>query len=137
MTILDFKEERMPNILEVLKSEVLVTHFGIGTSYMSLGWDTTSPLEQWVVDHPEAAKHVSKLCIDAGCNILPSGGLTNRYRAVKWGLQDKVYDLVYNAVRTARRVTPKNLYLAGETSVTGRFLQPAGDATIEEVPDPF
>jgi len=122
----------MTDILEALESQILITHFGIGTTYLSLGWDMKGPLEQWAVDHPEATQHIAQRCVDAGCHILPCACLSNRYRAAQWGLQDKVYELVYKAAKTARAVTPKHLYLAGETSVTGRFLKPVGDATLEE-----
>lgn len=122
----------MTDILDVLESEVLVTHFGIGSTYLSLGWDMKSPLEQWSIEHPDLAHQVVRQCIDAGCHILPSGGLTNRYRAAQWGLEDKVHDMVYQAVKTAREATPEHLYLAGETSVTGSFLRPVGEATVED-----
>jgi 5-methyltetrahydrofolate--homocysteine methyltransferase len=122
----------MTDILTVLESEILIFYFGMANTYQSLGWDMKSPMELWNIEHPDLAHRAIQECIDAGCHIMPGPGLTNRYRAAPFGLEDKVPDIVCRAMKIARQATPEHLYLAGVTSVTGRFLEPVGDATVEE-----
>jgi 5-methyltetrahydrofolate--homocysteine methyltransferase len=91
-------------------------------------------LAEWIVNHPNDFQDVLKAMYAAGSDIGAAGVQgNNRYRLEAFGLEDRVYELTFKPLQLAREVTPENRYLVGQLGMTGRFLEPVGDMTVDEL----
>lgn len=89
---------------------------------------------EWIVNHPDDYQDVLKAMFAAGSDFGAAGVQgNNRYRLEAFGLEDRVYELTLKPLQLAREVTPENCYLVGQLGMTGRFLEPVGDMTIDEL----
>ncbi|GAH00004.1 unnamed protein product, partial [marine sediment metagenome] len=124
------------DLLERLRnSEVLVSYGPIHTLLeQETGRDLSGHLSEWIVNHPEDFQRVLKAMYAAGCDIGTAGTQGNaRPRLKDFGLEDRLYELTLNQVQLAKEVTPENCYLMGHIGMTSRFLEPVGDATVDEL----
>jgi len=70
----------------------------------------------------------------AGCDIGTAGTQGNgRYRLRDFGLEDRLYELTLKQVQLAKEVTPENCYLPGQVRLSGVFLEPLGEVTVDEL----
>jgi len=91
-------------------------------------------LSEWIVNHPDEFQSVVKAQFAAGCDFGTPGTQGNgRYRLREFGLEDRLYELTLKQVQLAKEVTPENCYLVGHLGMTGRFLEPVGDMTVDEL----
>ena len=91
-------------------------------------------LSEWIVNHPNEFQSVVKAQFAAGCDFGTPGTQRNgRYRLREFGLEDRLYELTLKQVQLAKEVTPENCYLVGHLGMTGRFLEPVGDMTVDEL----
>ena len=89
---------------------------------------------EWIVNHPNDFQDVIKTMLAAGSDITAAGVQgNNRYRLEAFGLEDRVHELTLKPLRLAREVTPEDRYLVGQLGMTGRFLEPVGDMTVDEL----
>jgi len=89
---------------------------------------------EWIVNHPNDFQDVIKTMLAAGSDIAAAGVQgNNRYRLEAFGLEDRVHELTLKPLRLAREVTPEDRYLVGQLGMTGRFLEPVGDMTVDEL----
>jgi len=127
------------DFLERLESgEVLVAEGPIHTLLEEKGRSLEGQLGEWIVDNPDDFQTVLKATYEAGCDLGHAGTQGNgRYRLADYGLEDKVYELTLKATQLAKKVTPKNCYLLGTVGISGRFLEPVGDMTVDEAYESF
>ena len=91
-------------------------------------------LAEWIVSHPDDFQDVIKATYAAGCDIAAAGTQGNgRYRLRAFGLEDRLYELALLPVQLAKEVTPNNCYVVGALGLSGRFLEPVGDMTVDEL----
>jgi len=89
---------------------------------------------EWIVNHPNDFQDVVKAMLAAGSDIAAAGVQgNNRYRLEAFGLENRVYELTFKPLQLAREITPANRYLVGQLGMTGRFLEPVGDMTVDEL----
>lgn len=127
-------------MLERIKSgEILVTYGPIHTLLeQEVGRNLEGHLAEWIINHPDEFQRVLAATYAAGSDIGAAGAQgNNRYRLKDFGLEDKVYELTLKQTQLAREVTPENCYLAGHLGMTGVFLEPVGDMTVEKLYDSF
>jgi len=115
--------------------EVLVSWGPIQTLLQQeKGRNLEGHLAEWIVEHPNDFQDVLKAMYAAGSDIGAAGVQgNNRYRLEAFGLEDRVYELTLKPLQLARAVTPENRYLEGCLGMTGRFLEPVGDMTVDEL----
>jgi len=124
------------DLLERLRdSEVLIDTGPIHTLLeQETGRNLEGHLSEWIVNHPNEFQSVVKAQFAAGCDFGTPGTQGNgRYRLREFGLEDRLYELTLKQVQLAKEVTPENCYLVGHLGMTGRFLEPVGDMTVDEL----
>ena len=91
-------------------------------------------LSEWIVNHPDEFQSVVKAQFAAGCDFGTPGTQGNgRYRLREFGLEDRLYELTLRQTRLAKEVTPQNCYLGRVLGISGVFLPPVGDTTVDEL----
>ena len=91
-------------------------------------------LGKWIVNHPNDFQDLLKAMYGAGCDMVYTGTQgCGRYRLREFGLEDRLYELTLRQTRLAREVTPENCYLGGVLGISGAFLPPVGDTTVDEL----
>ena len=89
---------------------------------------------EWIVNHPDDFQDVLKAMFAAGSDIGAAGVQgNNRYRLEAFGLEDRVYELTLKPLQLARAVTPEDRYLVGQLGMTGVFLPPVGEITVDKL----
>ena len=124
------------DLLERLKDgEILIDSGPIHTLLeQESGRNLEGHLAEWIFNHPDEFQTVVKAQFAAGCDFGTPGTQGNgRYRLREFGLEDRLYELTLKQVQLAREATPENCYLVGHLGMTGRFLEPVGDMTIDEL----
>lgn len=122
------------DFLERLNNEVLVCQGANATNLISKGLDVSRSPARWLIEHPKVVEEHILEFVDAGSDIiLCSSAGANRFHLKKYGLQDKVADFNLEVARLWREITPKDRLLLATLYSTGQLLEPAGDATFEEI----
>lgn len=118
-----------------VRKEVLVIDGAMGTLLQQRGLPPGWCPEEWNVSHPEVVKEIHKLYLNVGADIIT----TNTFGAIKakladYGMQDRVKEFNLAAVRLAQEVAhPVGAMVAGSVGPLGKFLQPLGPLTFDEV----
>ena len=77
----------MTSFLERIRKGPLVCFGAAGTLLAERGFDLSGCLGQWLLDHPDELRWMTKQYLDAGCEIVASGGSQScRWKLEKWGL---------------------------------------------------
>jgi 5-methyltetrahydrofolate--homocysteine methyltransferase len=127
------------NLFMNLVNERIVFFDGaMGTMLLEAGLPTGGVPEMWNLEKPEVVMDVYRQYYTAGADVVH----TNTFggSALKLGIKghaDQMESINLAAVQLARRVCPKNAFVAGDLGPTGQMLKPMGDATIEILEDAF
>jgi 5-methyltetrahydrofolate--homocysteine methyltransferase len=126
------------NLLESLKKEILVGMGALGTNLTSSGLNLGECIVTWLLDHPKEVEKMVRQFVDAGSDMIEvASAATNRFRLQPYGLQEKTAEFSFQITKLWREVTPPDRILLGTLGITSRFLEPAGDATFEEIYDSY
>jgi len=87
---------------------------------------------------PDAVIGIHAEYADAGANILVANSFGgNRVKLSNYNLEGAVGELNRRAVELARKAAPAGVFIGGSVGPTGRFVEPVGDATFDEMRDIF
>ena len=127
------------DFLERLNKEVPVCFGAIGTVLQAeYGHDTAKSLEYFIAMHPEAYTDLLNRYQKAGCEVLPAAvGGAYRVRMEAFGLADKAPEIARTVCQMSRKLVPQDCYLCGLMAMSGRFIEPLGDVTYEQLYESF
>jgi 5-methyltetrahydrofolate--homocysteine methyltransferase len=117
---------------------VLVLDGAMGTMLQERGLAPGASPEGMNLDAPEVVEGVHREYAEAGADILVTntfGG--SRVKLAHYGLEDRVAEINARAVEIARRAAGPGCFVAASVGPTGRFLEPVGDASFDEMVDVF
>ncbi|BDU50867.1 homocysteine S-methyltransferase family protein [Haliovirga abyssi] len=122
----------------ILNNEVLILDGAMGTELQKLGMKPGYCPELLNIEDPEMVKKVHKSYVDAGSNIIEAntfGG--NRLKLKEFGLENKIEELNIEGIKIAKEMAKDKAKVFASVSSTGKFIEPMGDYTFDEIYDVF
>jgi len=131
----------MHPFLRNLNEKPLLADGAMGTMLLSQGASSEQCLEQLVADRPAWVSGIHQAYASAGADVITTHTFgANRMRLAKHGLEDRVRELNFKAVRLARdvrEVAGRALFIAGDIGPLGRRLRWNDPAERAAVLDAF
>ncbi|MFH1383136.1 MAG: homocysteine S-methyltransferase family protein [Chloroflexota bacterium] len=122
------------NVLERLKTGVLVRCGPIHTMLAQYGRDLAESQSLWSLEHPDVFQNVVKQYVDVGCDIISGNyGDVNRLRMKRLGLENKVFEYTVKLTKLTTAVVPSDRLVEAALGPIGGYLEPAGDITVDEL----
>jgi 5-methyltetrahydrofolate--homocysteine methyltransferase len=124
--------------LQAIRERVLVLDGAMGTMLQERGLKPGQSPEELNLTMPEVVAGVHREYIEAGADIIVTntfGG--NREKLSHYGLEGKLREINAAAVAIARSVAGDGAYVGGSIGPTGKFVEPVGDLTFDEMKDIF
>ncbi|HWI41760.1 MAG TPA: homocysteine S-methyltransferase family protein [Verrucomicrobiae bacterium] len=124
----------MRDLRHALKERVLVLDGAMGTLLQERGLAPGASPEEMNLTAPETVEQIHREYREAGADIIVSntfGG--SRPKLEHYALQDRLYEINARGVELARRAAGTRGFVAASMGPTGRFVEPVGDATFDEM----
>jgi 5-methyltetrahydrofolate--homocysteine methyltransferase len=120
--------------LQAIYERVLVLDGAMGTMLQERGLKAGQSPEEMNLTMPGVVEGVHREYLEAGADIL----VTNTFggssaKLSHYGLGEKLYEVNARAVTIARQVAGEDAYVAASMGPTGRFVEPVGDASFDEM----
>jgi 5-methyltetrahydrofolate--homocysteine methyltransferase len=120
--------------MQAVTERVLVLDGAMGTMLQERGLKPGQSPEELNLTAPEIVAGVHRAYLDAGADIIVTntfGGSSAKLE--HYGLGDRVAEINAKAVQLAREVAGDQAYVAGSIGPTGRFVEPVGDLSFDEI----
>lgn len=131
----------MHPFLQKLSERPLLCDGAMGTMLFSMGASDEQCLEYLSITRPGWITEIHQAFAAAGADVIKTHTFgSNRVRLADVGLQDKVRDLNFRAVklvRDVREVVGRAIFIAGDVGPLGKRLAPYGPVTVEEADAAF
>ncbi|MEJ7451130.1 bifunctional homocysteine S-methyltransferase/methylenetetrahydrofolate reductase [Staphylococcus xylosus] len=102
----------MSQLLDKLKSNILVADGAIGTILYSEGLDTCP--EAYNLNHPDKVERIHRTYIEAGANIIQTNTYGANFEKLKvFGLEHRVKDIHQAAVQIAKKAANDDTFILG------------------------
>ena len=112
----------------------LILDGATGTQLQKRGYTGECASEEWILQNPQALMEFQKAYVEAGSNVLYAPTFSANAPCLEGhGIKGKVEDFNKRLVKISREASGDKAYVAGDVSPCGRYLQPVGNATFEEV----
>ncbi|KPJ62344.1 hypothetical protein AMJ44_15710 [candidate division WOR-1 bacterium DG_54_3] len=126
------------SILDLAKRRVVLFDGAMGSTLISLGLPEGECPESWNLTHPEVISDIHQKYLEAGADVIQTNTFgANRLRLASFGYNNRVEEINIRAVEIAKKVCPKDKFVAGDIGPCGDFLEPMGKFSIEELEKSF
>ncbi|SNB47888.1 homocysteine S-methyltransferase family protein [Geobacter sp. DSM 9736] len=128
----------MRPFLQALQERVLVLDGAMGTLLQERGLAPGQSPEELNLTMPDVVGGVHRDYVEAGADIIVTNSFGgNRIKLSHYGLEEKVREINVRSVEIARAAAGDRAYVAASIGPTGRFMEPVGDASFDELYEVF
>ncbi len=127
--------------LERIKQGKLILDGATGSNLQKRGMPTGVCPEEWILENPDVLKGLQIEYIQAGSDVLYAPTFSgNRIKLEEYGLADKLDEMNKNLVQVSKDAikesgTDREVYVAGDITMTGKQVYPMGPLPFEELVD--
>ena len=127
--------------LNRLKQGKLILDGATGSNLQARGMPAGVCPEEWILEHSEVLIKLQAEYIEAGTDIIYAPTFSgNRIKLAEYGLADNIGDINKNLVSISKEAikeakADRQIYIAGDITMTGRQVYPAGTLMFEELID--
>jgi 5-methyltetrahydrofolate--homocysteine methyltransferase len=119
-------------------NKILLLDGATGTQLIEKGLQAGECPDLWNITKAEVIKSIALSYYNAGSDAV----MTNTFggsliKLKRYGLEDKVYELNYAAVKNVLEVMPEGKLVLADIGPSGEMLEPFGEVTIEEMTASF
>ncbi len=122
--------------IERLQAGPLLCDGAMGTLLYANGVPYERCFDELNLVQPDLIQRIHQEYLTAGAEIVETNTFgANRFKLARYGLEDRVRDIIFRAVkfaREAREVCGQPVFLAGAVGPSGRALAPAGEISPAE-----
>lgn len=129
------------NFTSRLKRGRLVLDGATGSNLQKRGMPAGVCPEEWILNNKEVLKKLQKEYIQAGSDVLYAPTFSgNRIKLAEYGLEDNIEDINKRLVGISKEAVEeacagRDIYIAGDITMTGQQVYPAGSLMFEELID--
>lgn len=126
------------SIAEIAQKQLLYLDGATVSNLLKRGMPAGVCPELWSLEHKEALLQLQREYVEAGSNVIYAPTFTaNRIKLEYYGLEDRIEEINKGLVAISKEAADGKAYVAGNVSMTGAQLEPAGDCTLEELIDVY
>lgn len=124
---------------ELISGKIIILDGATGSNLMNKGMPIGVCPEKWILEHKEILIELQKEYIQAGSDIIYAPTFTcNEIKLREYGLDDSIASMNENLVKLSKEAiekskTKRNIYVAGDLTMTGKQLYPVGELLFEEL----
>ena len=128
---------------DYVKEGFVLLDGGTGSNLQLHGMQAGDCPETWILDHPDVFVELQKGYIEAGSDVLYAPTFTcSSIKLAEYGLEGRQKELITDLVQLTKRAveesrTERNIYIAGDMTMTGEQLEPVGSLPFEELIDVY
>jgi len=124
--------------LERLEDGAILFDGGMGTELYSRGIFINKCYEELNLSNPDLIMQIHKAYIEAGADVLETNSFgSNRFKLKTHLLDDKIYQINYQAGLIAKKVAGEDIYVAGAIGPLGVQIEPLGAISCSEAHNYF
>lgn len=117
---------------------VLLSDGAMGTELFAMGLAAGECPESWNLTHPDEVRRVSASYREAGSDMVLTNTFgASRFKLAKFGLEDRLGEMVREGVRLAREGAGESGLVALSIGPTGEMVQPYGSVDPREMTEAF
>ncbi len=124
---------------QLLKKDTVLLDGAMGSMLIEYGLNQLrESTAWWNLEYPQIVQNVHLEYLHAGAEIINTNTFeANWFRMKKWGLEERVIEINLMAVELAREACPSGRLVAGNIGPTGKFLEPMGTCSKQELQEVF
>lgn len=129
------------NFIDRLKRGKLVLDGATGSNLQKRGMPAGVCPEEWILENKDILKSLQVEYIKAGSDVLYAPTFSgNRIKLAEYGLADNARDINISLVNISKKAVKeagadRDIYIAGDITMTGQQVYPAGTLMFEELVD--
>ncbi|MCI9077313.1 MAG: dihydropteroate synthase [Lachnospiraceae bacterium] len=129
------------NFIDRLKHGKLVLDGATGSNLQKRGMPAGVCPEEWILENKDVLKNLQIEYIKAGSDVLYAPTFSgNRIKLAEYGLADNARDINMRLVDISKEAVRdadagRDIYIAGDITMTGKQVYPAGNLMFEELVD--
>ncbi len=129
------------DFLQLAKEQFIYLDGATGSNLVKKGMPSGVCPEKWILEHREVMLSLQKEYVNAGTDILYAPTFTaNRIKLAEYGLEAQVKEITKELVAISKEAaasSSRQVYVAGDLTMTGVSLKPIGNMELEELIDVY